>query len=112
MGFLLHVFVLIKFLSVLTQPGQCLTHQAPFGRKVKTYLANHVIESTQTNNELECAMHCLRHGSCASVNYKVAGIGKGLCELNDKALHETSGRDEESQPDFNHLYIIKKVRNS
>ena len=107
MMFLLHVFVF--FLSLLTQPGQCLTQQAPFGRKFKTYLANHVIKSTQTNNELECVMYCVRHDSCASVNYKVSGIGKGLCELNDQALQESSGKDEKTKPEFNHLYIIKKV---
>ena len=104
-----HIFVLISFLSFLTQPGHCLIQQAPFGRKVKKYLANHVIESTQTNNELECAMYCIRHGSCASANYKVSGLGKGLCELNDKTLHEVSDSDEATKPEFNHLYIIKKV---
>ena len=107
-----HIFVLFSFLSHLTQPGQCLTHQAPFGRKVKKYLANHVIESTKTNNDIECAMYCVRHGSCASVNYKVSGLGRGMCELNDKALHEASGTDEESNPEYVHLYIIKKVSNS
>ena len=107
-----HIFVLISILSLLSQPGQCLTHQAPFGRKVKKYLANHVIESTQTNSVLECAMYCVRHGSCASVNYKVSGVGKGLCELNNKTLHDTSGSGEETKPEFNHLYIIKKVSNS
>ena len=106
-----HIFVLISFLALLTQPGQCLTHQAPFGRKVKKYLANHVIKSTQTNSDLECAIYCVRHGSCPSVNYKFSGLGKSLCELNDKALPEASGSDEESKPEFVHLYIIKKVSN-
>ena len=112
MMFLSHIFVLISFLSLLTQPGQCLTHQAPFGRKVKKYLANHVIESIQTNSDLECAMHCVRYESCASVNYKVSGVGKGLCELNNKALHEVSSSYEETKPEFNHLYVIEKVSNS
>ena len=57
-------------------------------------------------------MYCVRHGWCASVNYKVSGVGKGLCELNDKTLHEASGSDEESKPEIVHLYIIKKVSKS
>ena len=57
-------------------------------------------------------MYCVRHGSCASVNYKVSGLGRGMCELNDKAIPEASGTDEESNPEFVHLYIIKKVSNS
>ena len=112
MMFLSHIFVLISFLSFLTQLGHCLIQQALFGRKVKKYLANHVIESTQSDNDIKCAMSCVRHGTCASVNYKVSGVGKGLCELNDKALHEASGSDEETKPEFVHLYIIKKVSQS
>ena len=111
MKFSLHFLLVIGLLSRLTQPGQCLIQQAPFGKKGKKYLANHVIESTQTGNELECAMYCVRHGSCASVNYKVSGVGKGLCELNNKTIHEASGSDEETKFEFNHLYIIKKVSN-
>ena len=45
------------------------------------------------------------------MNYKVSGLGKGRCEPNDKALHEVSDSDEKTKPEFNHLYIIKKVSN-
>ena len=112
MKFSFHFLLVIGLLFRSTQPGQCLIQQAPFGKKVKKYLANHVIESTHTNDDLECAMYCVRHESCASVNYKVSGLGKGLCELNNKTIHEASGSDEETKFEFNHLYIIKKVRQS
>jgi hypothetical protein len=109
MAVLLIICALI-FVSQITQPGECLIEQAIFRRKEKTYLANHVIKTKQTETELECGMHCVEHGSCASINYKTSGIGKGLCELNSKILQEISDVDGSlHNPEFNHFYIIKKV---
>ena len=85
--------------------------QALFRRNEQEYLANHVIATKQVATELECGLHCVRHGSCLSVNYKIFGIGKGRCELNNEILRETSDADKKLNPEFNHLYITEKVRN-
>jgi hypothetical protein len=99
------------FVSQLTEPGKCSTEEAIFRRKEQTYLANHVIKTKQAETELECGMHCVADGSCGSVNYKTSGIGKGLCELNSKTQQEASDADGSMHnPEFNHLYIVKKVR--
>ena len=103
-------FYVLIFVSQITQPGECLIKQAVFHRKKQTYLANHVIETKQAESELQCGMHCVADGSCASVNYKTYGIGKGLCELNNKTRPETSDADKKTNPEFNHLHVIKKVR--
>ena len=98
------------FVSQITQPGKCLTEQARFRRKEQTYLANHVMKTKQAETELQCGLHCVADGSCASVNFKTSGIGKGLCELNSKILQDTSDADGSlHNSEFNHLYIIKKV---
>ncbi|CAB4021512.1 Hypothetical predicted protein, partial [Paramuricea clavata] len=108
MAVLLSICALI-FVSQITQPGECLVEQAIFHTKEQTYLANHVIQTKQAETELECNMHCVADGSCASVNYKTSGIGKGLCELNSETLEETSDADGSlHNPEFNHLYIIEK----
>ena len=83
--------------------------QAVFRREEQKYLANHVITTKQAATELECGMHCVADGSCLSVNYKISGAGKGRCELNNKTLQETSEADQETNPEFNHLYVVKKV---
>jgi hypothetical protein len=91
--------------------GKCSIKQAFFLIKEQKYLANHVIETKQAESELQCSMHCVGVGSCVSINYKTSGIGKGLCELNNKTLQEISDTDENMQNhEFNHLYIMKKVR--
>jgi hypothetical protein len=110
MAVLLSICALI-FVSQLTQPGKCSTgREAIFRRKEQTHLANHVIKTKQAETELECCMHCVADGSCASVNFKTSGIGKGLCELNNKTLQEASDADGSKHiPEFSHLYIIKKV---
>jgi hypothetical protein len=96
---------------ITTQQGECSSKEALFRRNVQKYLANHVMETKQAGSELECGILCVADGSCASVNYKTSGIGKGLCELNSKTLtQETSKADEETNHEFNHLYVIKKVR--
>ena len=99
------------FVSQLAQPGDCSIEQAIIRKKKHTYLANHVIKTKQVETESECGRHCVRIGSCVSVNYKTSGIGKGLChELNSKTLQEASDADGSMHnPEFNHLYIIKKV---
>ncbi len=110
MCFVLCLFV-ISFISKITQPGECSVKQALFGRNEQKYLANHVLETRQAKTELECGMHCLGHGSCASVNYKTFGNGKDICELNSKTLQETSDADGNMQnPEFTHLYIMETVR--
>ena len=109
MAGLLSIFALI-FVSQITQPGECLIEQAIFRRKEQTYLANHVIKTKQAKTELECGMHCIAYGLCASVNFKTSGIGKGLCELNNKTLQEISDAElNRKNHEFNHLYKIKKV---
>ncbi len=110
MCLLVFLFV-ITLISKITQPGECLIRQAVFRRNEEKYLAYHVLETRQAETELECGMHCVGHGSCASVNYKTSGNGKCLCELNSKKLRETSDADGSMHnPEFNHLYIIKRVR--
>ena len=45
------------------------------------------------------------------MNYKTSGNPKGLCELNKKTLRGISDADGSMyNPEFNHLYIIKMVR--
>ena len=101
-------------ISKLPQPGECSIREAFFRVDKNKYLANHVIETRQAETEFECGLHCVRHGSCVSVNYKTSGIGKGLCELNSKALRDIADQEKSvkvvNDPDFSHLYIIKKVR--
>ena len=108
MAVLLSICALL-LISKLPQPGEC-SKQAVFRRNEQKYLAHHVIETNQAESELECAVQCVADGSCASVNYKTSGIGKGLCELNNKTLQDTSDADESAHnPEFNHLYVIKQV---
>lgn len=97
------------FLSELPQPSECLTRQAVFHKHAQKYLANHVIDTKQAGDERECGMYCVGEESCASVNYKFSGIGKGRCELNYKTHEETSD-DKQRNPEFNHLVIVEKVR--
>ena len=111
MSFLQHVLVIILIISQIPQPSECSIRQAFVHINKSKYLANHVIETRQAKTELECGIHCLGHESCVSVNYKTSGIGKGLCELNDKALEDITDHDKiMNNHDFSHLYIIKKVR--
>ena len=102
---------LVFFWIATTQPGESLAfEQAIFERNEQIYLANHVIETKQAGNELECGLHCIADKSCTSINYKTSGIGKGRCELNDKTVEETPDVDDKIQdPEFNHLAVIKRV---
>ena len=104
-------FVLAVLILKLPQPGECEDEQAIFDIKKEKYLPYHVIETKQADSVLECAMHCLEVKSCVSVNYKTSGVGKGLCELNNKTLLEVSDGDGRiHHPEFVHLYIIETVR--
>ena len=103
---LLSICALI-FISKIPPQSVC-TEQAFFVKNEKKYLANHVIETKQTDTELECGIHCVSDQSCASVNYKTSGIDKGQCELNNETLQEAA--DEETHnPEFTHLDVVKRV---
>ncbi|XP_028417794.1 uncharacterized protein LOC114542445 isoform X1 [Dendronephthya gigantea] len=99
------------FVSQMTQ-ARSEFQQAIFRRYEKRLLANHVIERKQADSELECGLHCVGHESCASVNYKTSGIGKGLCELNKRKTQETSDVDEQTNPEFNHLAVDSSLSSS
>ena len=90
-------------------PQQCVCkQQALFLRIEQKYLSNHVIKIKQADSELECGIYCVADGSCASVNYKISGIGKGRCELNNRTLQEASDK-ETYNPEFTHLAVVKRV---
>jgi hypothetical protein len=100
----------LLFLLKISQPGECL-EQAVFRRNEQEYLANHIIATKEATAEIECSMHCLADGLCVSVNFKTFGIGKGRCELNNGTIQEASYIDKQKNLEYNHLYIIVKVRN-
>jgi hypothetical protein len=109
MAVLLSICALI-FAWKIPQPGECSIKQPIFHINKQKYLANHVIETKQAGSELECGIYCVANELCESVNYKTSGIGKGLCELNNKTLQDTSDVDEIIRnSEFNHRYIIEKV---
>ena len=96
--------------STEAQSRSVWSKQAWFQKQEKIYLMNHVYERKQTNSEFACSLYCVRNESCASVNYKTSGIGKGLCELNKKTTQERSEVDEKIRdPEFVHLAMIKQV---
>ena len=82
--------------------------QPYFLRNEEKYLANHVIETKQADGELECGILCVAVQSCASVNYKTSGIGKGRCELNNKTLQKAPVEGTDNS-EFTHLAVIKRV---
>ena len=84
-----------------------LDKQAVFRKSGQKYLENHVIETKHAYTDLECRMYCLRNTLCASVNYKISGIDKGLCELNNKASDVAEAMTHNLE--FNHFSIIEKV---
>ena len=83
--------------------------QAIYRKSKGKYLANHVIRTIKAKYEPECATFCFRDSECASVNFKISGDEKGLCELNSKTLDEESN-EATHDLEFNHLDIIKRVR--
>ena len=109
MAALISTCALLLTLKIL-QPVES-SMQAVFRRKEQKCLANHVITTKQAATELECGMHCVADGSCLSVNYKLSGVNIGRCELNNRTLQESSEGDKETNHEFNHLYVVQKVRN-
>ena len=103
---------MLPLIVKIPQPGEGLNIRQAFFRKIQQkHLENHVIETKQTNDELECVMHCVDDGSCTSVNHRTSGIGKDLCELNNSTLVDTPDANRRiHNSEFNHLYIVKKVR--
>ena len=92
------------------EPFECVpSKEAWFHREEKTYLMNHAYEKKQTDSEFACRLSCVRDGFCASVNYKTSGIGKGLCELNNKITQERSKVEKIRDPEFNYHSKIKRV---
>ena len=111
MAFLLNICALVSISKIL-QPGKCqIIHQAMFRKHEQKYLANHVIDKKHADTESECFMNCVGYRSCASVNFKTSGSGKGLCELNSKTLRDTSYADGSMyNPEFTHFYKVTKVK--
>ena len=111
MQFYLSTCALVFFWIAITQQGGILaSDQTIFKRNEQEYLANHVIETKQADSELDCGLHCIADKSCASVNYKTSGVGKGRCELNNKTVEKTPDVDDKiHDPEFNHLVVIKRV---
>ena len=100
-------FCALTFISKIPQQGVC-TEQAFFRKNEQKYLANHVIVRKQAESESECGLYCVADGSCASVNYKISGIDKGRCELNNSTLQEAP--DEETHHrEFTYLVFIEQV---
>ncbi|XP_028416200.1 sushi, von Willebrand factor type A, EGF and pentraxin domain-containing protein 1-like [Dendronephthya gigantea] len=107
MALLMVIFALL-FISKLPKPGECLDlSQAVFQKIEQRYLKNHVIDKKQARDEVECVMYCLENESCASVNFKISGKLKGLCELNNSTLTDISGI---RNPEYNHLYKVEKKK--
>ena len=101
----------IFFWIAVTQPGESwASDQVIFERNEQKYLANHAIETKQADSEVECGLYCIADKSCTSVNYKISGIGKGRCELNDQTTEETFDVDDKiHHPEFNHLAVNERV---
>ncbi|XP_028393209.1 contactin-associated protein-like 2 [Dendronephthya gigantea] len=102
--------LILVLITRILHLGKCQTVQVFFRINDGKYLANHVIETKHAETELECSILCVDHGSCVSVNYKTSGIGKGRCELNNKAIQDTSDVVKRSiDQNFKHIFIIKKI---
>ncbi|XP_028396132.1 uncharacterized protein LOC114520116 [Dendronephthya gigantea] len=98
-------FCLCIFLTAVHE-GES-SFQASYRKHKGRYLANHVFRKEEAKYEHDCATYCIRDELCASVNYKVSGESKGLCELNSKPLHDDT-KKETYNVEFNHLAIVKK----
>ena len=103
----LKIWAIVSILIFSFDLGSSL--QAFFHRTEGKYLANNVIRTEQTASELDCAALCSRESSCESVNYKMSGKKKGLCELNSKTLEAGSEEDEREISEFINLRIIDRV---
>ena len=79
-----------------------------FQRRPGRYLGNYIIRSLKTElDEFDCSNSCLNEPGCVSVNLKVKGRNKGLCELNSKTLEELP---EEGQSDAENVYFQVDIR--
>ena len=78
-----------------------------FKRRPGRYLGNYIIRSLKTEDEFDCSNSCLNEPGCVSVNLKVKGRNKGLCELNFKTLEELP---EEGQSDAENVYFEVDMR--
>ena len=107
MSVLFSLYVVILILKLLHE-SEC-SMEAMYRKHKEKHFANYVFRTIKTKWEQECATHCFRDNLCASVNYKISGIGKGLCELSNKTLDEASNEGTHNL-EFNHLDIIKRVR--
>ena len=89
------------------QRGMCV-EEAVF-RKIKgKYLPKIAFKTLNTRNALDCGSYCSRDQYCASVNYKISGKNRGLCELNSERMKDVdSGENNE---EFNYLEILTRVR--
>ena len=78
-----------------------------FQRRPGRYLGNYIIRSLKTEDEFDCSNSCLNEPGCVSVNLKVKGRNKSLCELNSKTLEELP---EEGQSDGENVYFQVDIR--
>ena len=93
-------------LLVILNRGRC-ANKAVF-RKIKgKYLPNSVFKTLETTDELHCTSYCSRDGSCVSVNFKISGKDRGLCELNSRTMKDVN--DEQNKAEFNYLGIVTRV---
>ena len=81
-----------------------------FQRRPGHYLGNYMIRSLKTESEFDCSYECFNKPECVSVNFKVEGKNKGLCELNSETLEDLP---EEGQSDSEYVYfqVDTRVRN-
>lgn len=106
-----HMFLykIIVFAQILGFIKHGLTmKQSYFKRKTGQYLPNKVIASKHAQSELHCAMACTALDVCLSINYKVKGVDKGLCQLNNDTVSKNLSLvfDEE----LDHLSVVKRVK--
>ena len=80
-----------------------------FKRNPGRYLGNYIIRSLKTESEFDCSYGCLNEAECVSVNYKLKGEDKGVCELNSKTLHEFPNEGQ-SKSEYVYVEIDSKVR--
>ena len=103
----LDMFRLLTFIFlVILNRGRC--HNEAVFRKIKgKYLRDYVYTTMKTTNELHCTTHCSRDGSCVSVNFKISGRDRGLCELNSAKIKEAS--DGHNNKEFDYFEIVSRV---
>ena len=99
------------FLSIykaLQQCGCTYTKQAVFHRRSGKYLANHVLRTENAGSEFQCVIYCLNFMPCASINYKTAGIDKGLCEMNSEVIDDSTNIGTDNL-EYNYLSGVGKT---